>query len=108
MFEEACIPKLRKLAGDTALARRIYRTTGLPESSLDARIAPIYEKYKAIQTTVLAKPGQVDVRLTAHGKTAEDADLGGDALDPGFGGRWCRWRLRGLVGKVGRSRCVSR
>jgi nicotinamide-nucleotide amidase len=74
MFEGACIPRLRKLAGDTALARRIYRTTGLPESALDARIAPIYEKYKAIQTTILAKPGQVDIRLTAHGKTAEDAD----------------------------------
>lgn len=74
MFEETCIPRLRKLAGDTALARRIYRTTGLPESALDARIAPIYEKYKGIQTTVLAKPGQVDVRLTAHGKTAADAD----------------------------------
>ena len=74
MFEGTCIPRLRKLAGDTALARRIYRTTGLPESALDARIAPIYEKYKAIQTTILAKPGQVDIRLTAHGKTAEDAD----------------------------------
>jgi nicotinamide-nucleotide amidase len=74
MFEESCIPKLRKLAGGMALARRIYRTTGLPESALDARIAPIYGKYKAIQTTVLAKPGQVDVRLTAHGKTQEEAD----------------------------------
>jgi nicotinamide-nucleotide amidase len=75
MFEETCIPKLRKLVGDTALARRIYRTTGLPESALDARIAPIYETYKNIQTTILAKPGQVDIRLTAHGKTQADADL---------------------------------
>jgi nicotinamide-nucleotide amidase len=74
MFEETCIPRLHKLAGDLALARRIYRTTGLAESSLDARIAPIYQKYKHIQTTVLAKPGQVDVRLTASGKTAADAD----------------------------------
>lgn len=74
MFEETCIPRLRKLAGDTALARRIYRTTGLAESALDARIAPIYEQYKNIQTTVLAKPGQVDVRLTAHGKNAAEAE----------------------------------
>ncbi len=74
MFEDACLPRLTKLAGNTALARRIYRTTGLTESALDARIAPIYEGYKAIQTTVLAKPGQVDVRLTAHGKTADDAE----------------------------------
>ena len=74
MFEEACIPKLHKLAGDMALSRRIFRTTGLAESSLDARIAPIYQKYKNVQTTVLAKPGQVDVRLTAAGKTAAEAD----------------------------------
>jgi nicotinamide-nucleotide amidase len=74
MFEETCIPRLRKLAGDLALARRIYRTTGLAESSLDAQIAPIYQKFKHIQTTVLAKPGQVDVRLTASGKTAADAE----------------------------------
>jgi nicotinamide-nucleotide amidase len=74
MFEESCIPRLRKLAGDMALARRIYRTTGLPESSLDARIALIYQRYKNVQTTVLAKPGQVDVRLIASGKTMADAE----------------------------------
>ena len=74
MFEETCLPRLRKLAGDMALARRIYRTTGLPESSLDARIAPIYQKHRNVQTTILAKPGQVDVRLTAAGKTAAEAE----------------------------------
>ncbi len=50
------------------------RTTGLAESSLDARIAPIYQKHKNVQTTILAKPGQVDVRLTAAGKTAAEAE----------------------------------
>lgn len=74
MFEESCVPKLRKLSGDMALARRIYRTTGIVESLLDARIAPIYQKYKSIQTTILAKPGQVDVRITASGKNAAEAD----------------------------------
>jgi nicotinamide-nucleotide amidase len=74
MFEETCIPRLRKLAGDQALARRIYRTTGLPESSLDARISVIYQRYRHVQTTVLAKPGQVDVRLTAVGKTTHEAE----------------------------------
>jgi nicotinamide-nucleotide amidase len=42
MFEESCLPKLQKLSGGMALGRRVYRTTGLPESALDARIAPIY------------------------------------------------------------------
>src|SRR4029453_3649511 len=74
MFEESCIPRLRKLAGGMALARRIFRTTGLPESALDARIAPIYQKHKNVQTTVLAKPGQVDVRLAASAKASDEAE----------------------------------
>src|SRR6476660_1675289 len=45
MFEESCMPRLRDLAGGIALARCVFRTAGLPESMLDARIAPIYTKY---------------------------------------------------------------
>jgi len=52
----------------------VFRTTGLPESTLDARIAPIYTKYRNLQTTVLAKPGQVEVRLTTRGKNKEEAE----------------------------------
>jgi nicotinamide-nucleotide amidase len=74
MFENACVPRLQKMAGTMALARRIFRTTGLMESALDARIAPIYQKYKNPVTTILAKPGQVEVRLTARGKTKEEAE----------------------------------
>src|SRR5687767_9782912 len=29
MFAEACVPRLQKMAGGVALARRVYRTTGL-------------------------------------------------------------------------------
>jgi nicotinamide-nucleotide amidase len=74
MFEGLCMPRLRELAGGVALARCVFRTAGLPESLLDARIAPIYTKYKNPETTVLAKPGQVEVRLVARGKNREDAE----------------------------------
>lgn len=74
MFERSCMPRLHDLAGGSALARCVFRTTGLPESLLDARIAPVYTKYKNPETTVLAKPGQVEVRLTARGKNQEEAD----------------------------------
>jgi nicotinamide-nucleotide amidase len=74
MFERSCTPRLHDLAGGSALARCVFRTTGLPESLLDARIAPVYTKYKNPETTVLAKPGQVEVRLTARGKNQEEAD----------------------------------
>lgn len=74
MFEESCMPRLHEMAGGVAMARCVFRTAGLPESTLDARIAPIYTKYKNPETTVLAKPGQVEIRLTARGKNREDAE----------------------------------
>src|SRR5437867_3584 len=74
MFENSCLPRLQEMAGGAAIARRVFRTACLPESTLDARIAPIYLKYKNPETTLLAKPGQVDVRLTARGKNREEAE----------------------------------
>jgi len=74
MFDKVCTPRLQKMTGTAALARRVYRTTGLMESALDTRIAPIYQSYKNPVTTILAKPGQVDVRLTAKGKSTEEAE----------------------------------
>jgi nicotinamide-nucleotide amidase len=74
MFEAYCLPRLQKLAGNMILLRRVYRTTGLPESALDARIAPIYEAYKNPQTTILAKPGQVEVRLTSIARDQAEAE----------------------------------
>src|SRR5438874_8698100 len=74
MFEKSCMPRLHEMAGGVAIARCDFRTAGVPESTLDARIAPIYTKYKNPETTVLAKPGQVEVRLTARGKNREEAE----------------------------------
>src|SRR5437773_8222042 len=74
MFEKSCMSRLHEMAGGVAIVRCVFRTAGVPESTLDARIAPIYTKYKNPETTVLAKPGQVEVRLTARGKNREEAE----------------------------------
>jgi nicotinamide-nucleotide amidase len=74
MFEGSCMPRLHDMAGGVAIARCVFRTACIFESALDTRIAPIYTKYKNIETTVLAKPGQVEVRLTARGKNKEEAE----------------------------------
>src|SRR5262249_24340272 len=44
MFEQSCMPRLHEMAGSVALARRVFRTACMAESTLDARIAPIYTK----------------------------------------------------------------
>jgi nicotinamide-nucleotide amidase len=74
MFEQSCLPRLHDMAGGVALARCVFRTACLAESTLDARIAPIYTKYNNPETTILAKPGQVEIRLTARGKNREEAE----------------------------------
>ena len=74
MFESSCLPRLHQMAGGISLARCVFRTACVPESTLDAKIAPIYTKYRNIETTLLAKPGQVEVRLTARGKNKEEAE----------------------------------
>ena len=74
MFEQSCYARLAKMAGSGTVARRVYRTTGLPESALDARIAPMYTRYKNPETTVLSEPGQVDVHLIARARTADEAE----------------------------------
>jgi nicotinamide-nucleotide amidase len=74
MFEASCLPRLQELAGGVVIARSVFRTACLFESALDQRIAPIYTKYKSVETTILARPGQVEVRLTARGRNQEDAE----------------------------------
>ncbi len=74
MFQASCYPRLLKMSGGRVLRRGIYRTTGLPESVLDSRIAPIYTRYKNPETTILSKLGQVDVHLTALARNEKDAE----------------------------------
>lgn len=74
IFERECRPRLIRKSGPAVLVRRVYRTTGLPESTVDQHIAPIYSQYTNPETTLLARPGQVDVHLAAHGKTEAEAE----------------------------------
>jgi nicotinamide-nucleotide amidase len=74
MFENHCLPRLSKKAGAGVINHRIYRTTGLGESALDSRISPIYSRYRNPETTVLSKPGQVDIHLSARARSAEEAE----------------------------------
>jgi nicotinamide-nucleotide amidase len=63
MFEEAVLPKIRKLSRGAGLACRSFHITGITESELDTRIAPIYKSYPQVRTTVLAGARHIAVRL---------------------------------------------
>ncbi|MBI1750230.1 MAG: competence/damage-inducible protein A [Acidobacteria bacterium] len=65
MVEAQVRPRLEKVSGGLRLYERELRVTGLPESDVDQRIAPIYTGYADAQTTILAGPGEIQIHLRA-------------------------------------------
>jgi nicotinamide-nucleotide amidase len=73
IFEDGVFPKIRKLCEGMRLATRSFHITGMTESELDSRIAPIYTSYPNVHTTVLAGTRHIAVRLYRWIKTDKDA-----------------------------------
>ncbi|HEV3221177.1 MAG TPA: competence/damage-inducible protein A [Candidatus Acidoferrales bacterium] len=63
MFARQVAERLGKRSSGKRLFARELRVTGLPESDVDLRVAPIYMKYMDVQTTILAAPGEIQIRL---------------------------------------------
>ena len=73
MIENHLIPWLQDRLGDTAegLDRRVVKLASIPESEVEERIAPAYEKFGREWISVLASPGEVKVWLAARGTPEE-------------------------------------
>jgi nicotinamide-nucleotide amidase len=74
MFENHVQPKLESKAGYLRVVRRVLRVAGMGESAVDERIAPIYTRYTNPQTTILFNQSEIEVQLTARGRTEADAE----------------------------------
>jgi nicotinamide-nucleotide amidase len=73
MFVEQCCELLRAKAPVQHIATRVLKVAMMPESECDARIAPIYKEHNAVETTILAAAGEVQIHLKAKAETAEEA-----------------------------------
>ncbi|HEX3560143.1 MAG TPA: competence/damage-inducible protein A [Pyrinomonadaceae bacterium] len=80
MFEAHVLARLSERAGQVRVARRVLRVAGLGESAVDERIAPVYTQYKNPQTTILFNNTEIEIHLTAQGKTEQEAELLLDGL----------------------------
>src|SRR5919202_1985299 len=80
MFERLVLPKLAERSGGVRVARRVLRVAGLGESAVDERIAPVYTQSKNPQTTILFTNTDIEIHLTAQGKTEQEAELLLDGL----------------------------
>ena len=74
MFETNIKPKLAGRAGNIRVVRRMLRVAGLGESAVDEKIAPIYTQYENPQTTILFNQSEIEIHLTARGRTEDDAN----------------------------------
>ncbi|HVC89767.1 MAG TPA: competence/damage-inducible protein A [Acidobacteriaceae bacterium] len=63
MFTAECLPRLQAALPPRHIARRVLKMAMLPESEVDARLAPIYTRFNDVETTILAHAGEVQLHL---------------------------------------------
>ena len=63
LFDAQCVPRLTEILPKRHIASRTLKATMIGESVADARIAPIYEQYKDVETTILAHMGDIQLNL---------------------------------------------
>ena len=80
MFNEHVFPRLKAIAGDVHVRRRILRVSGKGESAVDEIAAPIYTAYPDIQTSVLFNRSEVEIHIAASSDMPEKAQATADKL----------------------------
>ena len=72
ILEKYVLPRLTS-TGEVYRTRRLL-VAGLPESAVEERIGPIYRDIDNPRTGLLASGGQIEIRLTACGRDANQAE----------------------------------
>ena len=80
MFDAQCMERLREVAPRRSIAFRTLKLAMIGESAADARIAPIYTKYKDVDTTILAHTGDITLNLLCAKVDMETAQARVDEL----------------------------
>jgi nicotinamide-nucleotide amidase len=73
MFMEQVQPRLARRVSGARVHHREFRVTGLGESHVDHLAGPIYTRFREVQTTVLASPGEVQIHLRMWTEDAQHA-----------------------------------
>lgn len=74
------VPLLRANLPPRFLARRQLRMALIPESSVDARTAPIYKQYANVETTILAHSGEIQLHFISAQATVAEAQWNVDQV----------------------------
>src|SRR5205085_3680534 len=74
MFDTYVLPELEKLSRGVRISKRVLKVTGIGESQLDDKIAPIYQRYTNPTTTILFTDSEIELHLTATAESAAGAE----------------------------------
>jgi nicotinamide-nucleotide amidase len=80
MFDTYVMPELEKLSRGVRISKRLLKVTGMGESQLDDKIAPIYNQYTNPTTTILFTDSEIELHLTATAESAARAEALVEAL----------------------------
>ena len=73
LFMNQVKPRLAAAMPPSFLARRELHMALIPESTVDARTAPIYQRYADVETTILATQGEIQLHFQCAKPTLEEA-----------------------------------
>jgi nicotinamide-nucleotide amidase len=79
MFTKYVLPRLKDLAGEFHVRRRLLRVIG-GESAVDEIAAPIYSKYENVETSILFNRSEVEIHVAAKGASETDAQASADKV----------------------------
>ncbi|MBK7929671.1 MAG: competence/damage-inducible protein A [Bryobacterales bacterium] len=74
MYSAQILPRLQALQPPMQIRVLTYRIAGMGESDVDSLVAPIYTQYTNPVTTILAKPGDVELHFRARCATTAEAE----------------------------------
>jgi nicotinamide-nucleotide amidase len=80
LFDSECLPRLRAVLPKRFIAKRTLKAAMIRESEADKLLAPIYTEYKDVETTILAKAGDIQLTLLCAKSNLEAAEQRVDVL----------------------------
>jgi nicotinamide-nucleotide amidase len=80
IFDAECLPRLHQIVPVRHIAKRTLRAAMIPESQADKLLAPIYKTYEDVETTILAKTGDIQLTLICSKSSLKAAEQRVDEL----------------------------
>jgi nicotinamide-nucleotide amidase len=80
LFESEVRDRLLAKVPPAHLFTRTLKIAMLPESAVDARVAPIYQRYRDVDTTILAAGGEIELHFKTRATTIDAAQARADEV----------------------------